>query len=374
MALSGSFAASRRSKFLKNISVGAQFVMAIFLLTVTVFIKIQHDYMRNKNWGINTENVLYFNTEKIRTNVENLTGELKKNSDITDITIGLHFPGQEGLTRSWGRMFEETQVNVNVWYVKSNFLDFFGISIAKGKGFEENGEDEMLLNQAFIREYGFTDIIGKELSNYDIVGIMEDFNFKPVRETIKPIALISSNEVTSYNWTFVKTSGMNTLKTMDYIRDTWKKFSNEPVEIRILDKTLDDLYRRESNLAKLVSTCGAIAIIVAIMGLYGLILFDAKSKRKTIALHKVHGASKSEVILMLNQNLIIQFVIAYIIAVPLAYYVVNRWLEGFAYKTPIHWWVFILGGLIVFLISLATVSWQSYRAASVNPVEAIKSE
>jgi putative ABC transport system permease protein len=93
-----------------------------------------------------------------------------------------------------------------------------------------------------------------------------------------------------------------------------------------------------------------------------------------IAIHKVNGASKSEVILMLNHNLIVQFVVAYILAVPLAYYVVNRWLDGFAYKTPMYWWMFILAGLIVFLISLATVSWQSYRAASVNPVEALKGE
>jgi putative ABC transport system permease protein len=110
------------------------------------------------------------------------------------------------------------------------------------------------------------------------------------------------------------------------------------------------------------------------MGVYGLILFDAKSKRKAIAIHKVNGASKSNVILMLNRNLIIRFTIAYMVAVPLAYYVVNRWLEGFAYKTPIYWWVFILSGMIVFVISIITVSWQSYRAASVNPVEAIKNE
>jgi putative ABC transport system permease protein len=110
------------------------------------------------------------------------------------------------------------------------------------------------------------------------------------------------------------------------------------------------------------------------MGVYGLILFDTKSKRKLIALHKVHGASKSEVILLLNRNFIIQFAAAYIVAVPIAHYTVNRWLENFAYKTPIHWWVFMLGGLLVFLIIVATVSWQSYRAASINPVEAIKNE
>jgi putative ABC transport system permease protein len=278
IALSGSFAVSQRSKWLKNILIGAQFVTAIFLVIVTIFVKTQHDYMRNKNWGITTENILYFSTERIRDNVDNMTDKLKNNPDITDITFGLHFPGQDGLTQSWGREFEGVRIDVNAWYVKSNFLDFFGITVAEGRGFDELEEDKMILNKAFCREYGFSDIIGKELSNYEIVGIAEDFNFKPLREEIKPIALISSSDANYHNWAFVKTTGMNTLKTIDYIHDTWK-----------------------------------------IMGVYGLILFNVKSKRKTIALHKINGASVMDVILMLNRSFIVQFVIAHIVAAPIAY-------------------------------------------------------
>jgi putative ABC transport system permease protein len=110
------------------------------------------------------------------------------------------------------------------------------------------------------------------------------------------------------------------------------------------------------------------------MGVYGLILFNVKLKRKTIALHKINGASVGEVILMLNRGFIVQFAIAYAVAVPLAYIVVNRWLENFAYKTPVHWWVFVAGGLLVFLITAATVSRQSYKAATANPIEGVKSE
>jgi putative ABC transport system permease protein len=110
------------------------------------------------------------------------------------------------------------------------------------------------------------------------------------------------------------------------------------------------------------------------MGVYGLILFNVKSKRKTIALHKINGASVKEVILMLNRGFIVPFVIAYIVAVPLAYIVVNRWLVNFAYKTPIHWWVFVAGGLIVLIITALTVSYQSYKAATINPIDGIKTE
>jgi putative ABC transport system permease protein len=109
------------------------------------------------------------------------------------------------------------------------------------------------------------------------------------------------------------------------------------------------------------------------MGVYGLVLFNVKSKRKTIAIHKINGASVTDVILMLNNNFFIQFAIAYVFAVPLSYLIVNRWLENFAYKTPVHWWMFITGGVFVFIITVLTVSYQSYKAASANPVEGINS-
>jgi putative ABC transport system permease protein len=156
------------------------------------------------------------------------------------------------------------------------------------------------------------------------------------------------------------------------MRGLCKQFSSEPIEITFLDDTLHQLYKQENNLAKLISIFGLITIIVTVMGVYGLILFNVKSKRKTIAIHKIHGASIMEVIMMLNRNFIIQFAIAYIVAIPLAYIIVNRWLENFAYKTPVHWWIFVAGGILVFIITVLTVIWQSYKAASANPADSIK--
>jgi putative ABC transport system permease protein len=379
MALKGASVASHHSRILKNSLIVIQFVATICLVVVSVFIKIQHDYMQNKSWNIKTENVIYFPLWKIN-NLSNFRDELEKNPDIYGFTFSTYHPGNEGM--GWGRTFENTEVKLTSWPVYYNYAEFFDVKIIAGRDFvreDMTGSGKIIFNQAFIKKYGLDkNIIGQEFFGFDmceIIGIMEDFNFESLKEPIKPMAFVTGRDYA--NWirtTFIRINGDNTPKTLAYIRDSWKQFSTEPVDINFLDETINRLYQQESNLAKLILIFGLITIIVSIMGVYGLILFDAKSKRKTIALHKVHGASKSEVILMLNRNLIIQFVIAYIIAVPLAYYVVNSWLEGFAYKTPIHWWVFILGGLIVFMISLATVSWQSYRAASINPVEAIKSE
>jgi len=175
-------------------------------------------------------------------------------------------------------------------------------------------------------------------------------------------------------WIFVKIIGKNTPATIEYIRKTWEKYSNESFKPKFLDDSLTNLYRNENNLAKLISIFGLVIIIIAIMGVYGLVVFNARYKSKEIALRKVNGASVKEIMLMLNRSVLIQLAIAFVVAVPLAYYIVHRWLEQFAYKVPIYWWVFILAGLLVLAITVIIVSWQSYKAANANPVEAIKNE
>ena len=377
MALSGSFSHSLHSKWLKNILMGVQLAVAIFLITTTLFFKIQYDYIRNKDWGIQTENVLYFNTESERENVDNLMVELKRSPNIVDVTAAAHYPGQEEM-RGWGRMFEDIQVHITVWAVKPDFFDFFGVNTVKGNRFTENDKEKIILNRAFSKEYGFSgDLEGKELSDHEIIGIVEDFNYKSLHGSIQPLAFIPIDEENKgryYNWVFVKTDATNTKQTIESIRDTWKKFSDKPVEVLSLTGTIHSLYKKEHDTASLVSMCGVIAIIVAIIGLYGLILFDAKAKRKSIAIRKIHGASIREIMLELNQSLFVRFAVSCLIAFPLAYHAVQRWLEDFAYKTPVYGWVFALGGFIVLSISLLTVSWESYKAASANPVQEIKSE
>ena len=377
VAISGTFTLSSHNKWLKNILTSVQFIAAIFLITATLFVKIQYDYMRNKDWGIQTENVLFLNIELIRDDVENFMTELKQYANIVDVTTSSFYPGGQNGLQGWGRKFEGVSINIKVWSVKSDFFDFFGVKLINGETFKENDHDKMILNRAFSKEYDFNDdIMNKYISGYEIIGIVENFNYKSVQTGVEPLAfiLIPDNRKYLYNWVFVKTNGANKTQTAEYISKTWKKFSSEPVEVLSLTDTIKSLYQKEYNTASLVSICGIIAIIVAVIGLYGLILFDAKAKRKTIAIHKIHGASITEVMLMLNHGLLVRYAISCLVAFPLSYYAVQRWLEEFAYTTPIYWWVFALGGIIVLIISLLTVSWESYKAACANPLEVIKTE
>jgi putative ABC transport system permease protein len=374
MALSGTFFHIPHHKGMKNMLAGVQYTAAIFLIVTTGFIKLQYDYLQNKDWGIQTENILYFNTMPNRMNVDNAMIELSRNPNIIDVTAAAHFPGQEGIMR-WGRMIDSIRVSMTAWPVKPDFFDFFGIQVVEGERFKVNDSEKMILNRAFLKEYNLSDILRKDISDYEVIGIVKDFNFNSLRENIRPLAFVpidDKNKGRYYNWIFVKTQGTNTGQTMEYIRDTWKKFSDEPAEVFLLNETIQSLYQREYNLASLVSICGMIAIAVAMTGLYGLTLFDSKAQRRNIAIRKVHGASKTDVLLLLNQSRLLQFAVSCLVAFPLSYYAVQRWLENFAYKTPVYWWVFLLGGLAVLTLSLLTVSWESYKAASANPAEVLK--
>jgi putative ABC transport system permease protein len=388
MALSGSFAASPKTKTLKDVLIVIQFTAAIFLLITAGFIKIQHNYMQKNtgNWVDKgkKENIILLKDAIYKINGNDMKpfeNELRKNPAILDITYSSALTGDDMPVMDG--VLDDNSINYIVWIVEPDFFRFFDIEIIEGRDFMEGDEDKLIFNRTFLEKNSldFTnDLLEKEMGIWGFgslirartVGIAKDFNFQPLREPIKPIAFLRKQWMPANM--YVKIISGNSNNAVNYINDTWEKFSNEPVNITFLDKWFDNHYEKENNLAKLVSIFGLITVIVAVMGVYGLILFNAKSKRKTIALHKINGASVWEVILMLNRGFIIQFVVAYAFAVPLAYIVVRRWLENFAYNTPVYLWVFIVGGLLVFLITALTVSYQSYKAATANPVEGIKTE
>jgi putative ABC transport system permease protein len=172
----------------------------------------------------------------------------------------------------------------------------------------------------------------------------------------------------------VKLSGTETPGTLRHMEEVWKQFSSEPFEVHFLDESMDELYRKESDMAQLIGLFGGIIVIIAVMGVYGLIVFNARYKAREIAIRKVNGSSIREIMLLLNRGMLAQLGVAFVLAVPVAWYVGHRWLENFAYKIGLHWSVFLLGGLIVLLITLLTVSMQSLRAASANPTKALSNE
>ena len=379
VALSGSFSVSGKSMKLRNVLITLQFISAITLIIVSTFIRIQNNYLQNYSWGIQKENIVYVPYGQLKITMKTFGEELKRNPRILDCTASQFIPGDVGMM--WGRDFEGKQVSAVIWPVRSNFLRFFGVKVLEGRDFMEtdiiHGKQAIIFNQKFQNNFHLKEVVGKVFSGFDnsltIAGIAKNINFSSLRDTIQPMGFATFDE-SWMHWYFIKITGKDTPETIKYIKKTWERNCDEDFNLKFLNQSMNDLYKNESNLAKLISIFGLVIIVIAIMGVYGLIVFNARYKSKEIALRKVNGASVKEIMLMLNRSVLIQLAIAFVVAVPLAFYIVHRWVEQFAYKTPIYWWVFVLAGLLVLAITVITVSWQSYKAANANPVDSIKNE
>lgn len=377
-ALKGNFSLGRQSKKLRNALILFQFTAAISLISATLFIKQQNDYMLHYDWGIPRENVVYVPLTGLGREAQTFGEELLRDSRIKDYTITRDIPGKVGM--SWGREFEGKQINLRVWSVDDRFFDFFNIEILDGRKPEHMDSivSQIVVNEAFLDKYEFTnDIVGKDFSAFGpgrIEAIAKNIHFETLHESISPMAFGVLSQWNNFNTFMIKLSGSDVKGSLDFIGNTWKKFSNEPFEVHFLDSEMDRLYKKETNMGILIAIFGLVIGAIAIMGVYGLILFDTKFRSKEIAIRKINGSSEQEIIFMLNRTVLIQLCVAFIIAIPIAYYAITKWLENFSYKAPIQWWIFPLSGMIVLFIVVMTVSWQSWRAAVANPVESLKTE
>lgn len=381
MALKGSFALSPGGVKLRNVLVVIQFMAAIFLICVAVFIKIQHDYMQSYNWGIEKENIIYVPLSGLNTNFKTFGEEAIKNPLVSDYTASRFVPGD--VQMGWGREFEGVYINIKAWPVLPNFLEFFGAKITAGEGFVESSSDstkidQVILNEKFLEKYGFNyDIVGKDFSTFRngvIRGIAGNVNFESVRNPIEPMAFVYFYDNRQIEHIFFKISGENPGAAIEGIKQTWSQFSKDEFTFKFLDEDIDKLYTNEANMAKLISLFGLITIVIAIMGIYGLIIFNTRYKTREIAVRKVNGATEMEIVYMLNRNLLLLLLISFVVAIPLAYYTIGKWVDNFAYKASIPWWLFPSAGLLILAISIITISWQSWKAAIANPVDSLKSE
>ncbi|MDR3219185.1 MAG: ABC transporter permease [Dysgonamonadaceae bacterium] len=377
-ALKGSFALGIKGVKLRNVLIVIQFATAIVLICISIFIKRQNDYMMNYDWGIPKENIVYLPLSGLGESAQSFGQELQRDPRISDYCITRALPGRVGM--SWGRQFEGKQINLFVWSVDDRFFDFFDINIVAGRkpGNMDSIVSQIVVNEAFLKKYEFDEtLVGKDFPAFGpgrIQAIAKDINFQSLHDSIVPMAFGVLAQWRQFQYFLVKFTGNEIPNTIQHIEQTWTKFSKEPFKVHFLDEDMDKLYQKESNMAKLIGIFGFIIVIIAVMGVYGLILFNTKYKAKEIAIRKVNGSTISEVMLMLNRSILIQLGIAFLIAVPIAYYATSKWLENFAYKTTIHWWVFLLGGVIILIITLLTVSVRSYQSASINPTKALNKE
>jgi putative ABC transport system permease protein len=234
-----------------------------------------------------------------------------------------------------------------------------------------------MINEAAYKYFDFENLDHKRFNNFggfDIIGVVNDFHYSSLHKAIGPVCIMftSKSRPTAISIRFAANGvGLG----MTYINDEWQKIlAGYPLKYQFYDEWFDSMYRSEEYFARTISLFAILAIVISCIGILGLAIFSSERRTKEIGIRKINGARISEVLLMLNKEFIILVTIAYIIAIPIAWYSMHKWLENFAYRTELSWWIFALSGLIAFIIALLTVSWQSWSAASRNPVEALRYE
>jgi putative ABC transport system permease protein len=380
--LSGSVIIQGKKNFLRNFLTVFQFTISIILIFCVIIVQKQIKYVKHKNPGFNEEQLVRLDIPAIQENEAPkffaLIEELRKSPYISNLSTSYGVPGSIPL--SMGSNMENTDKNMSVpsLLVDTAFLETFAIQVIKGRNLEPGDFDKVcMINEAAWRHFEFENLENKRFNNfggYDIVGVVNDFHFRSLHDEIGPVCIIFTGKgrPTTIN---VRFASNGTTPGMDYIRETWKNIlPGFPLKYQFYDEWFDSMYRSEERFAKTIGLFAVLAIVISCIGILGLAIFSSERRTKEIGIRKVNGATVTEVVTMLNKDFVKWVAIAFIVAVPASWYAMDKWLESFAYKTSLSWWIFALAGLLALGIALLTVSWQSWRAATRNPVEALRYE
>ena len=384
--LSGNIEKRTGRKSFNHTLVVSQLALTTLLIICTLGINKQMRYVRNIDLGVNTDQVLILPAvENIKKNYPVLKEELEKNPHILDVTASNCVIGQDFWRNSI--MFEGqdagSEYTVPYLITDFNFPEFYKMQLIKGRFFskEFNIDTEgrgFLINESLAVEMGYDDPIGKKMrfghtQMGEIIGVVKDFHYQSMHKPIEPMAFyVGSNEL--YNIS-VRVNRADIGGTLAYIEKEWKSFRpGRSFRYQFLDQEFANLYNNDTKTTRLVLLFTILSIMLSSLGLFGLISFVSEQKTKEIGVRKVNGARIYEIMAMLNKNYVIWGTTGFVFACPVAWYVTHKWLENFAYKTSLSWWIFALAGVLALGIALLTVSWQSWRVATKNPVEALRYE
>ncbi len=375
---------------LRKVLVVSQFVVSITLIIATLVIFHQLDYMQNANLGFKKEHNLvidYHYDQRITEHPQFVASAFEKIPDITNVSMASCIPGRANKTFSTTFLTANGNNNdfqFDGWYADDNFLNQYGIKLIAGRGFspafKNDGWQSMIINEATCIKLGFTnpkDVIGKTFSRNNatgiIIGVVKDFHFHSAHEAVQPLTIQKVSGF--YTFLTLTINAINVRNTVSAVEKEWNQLApGLPMIYFFSDDTYNMQYKSEARFGNLFTCFAAIAIIISCLGLLGLSAFNTTQRTKEIGIRKVLGASVASITGLLAKEFILLVLIAFIIAVPLAWYFMHQWLQDFAYRTPIQWWIFIVAGLSALLISLITVSFQSIKAAIANPVKSLKTE
>jgi putative ABC transport system permease protein len=357
----------------------------------TFIVYNQMKYIQTKNLGFDKEQVVIINkTDDIGSQIESFKKELISNPEVISVSNSTGIPGDQhgdSVFRINGTPNDQLQ-DLQILQCDYEFVNTYKIQMKEGRFFSKEHPSDttaVVVNQAVEKIFGVKNLVGQYLvqpgntlstsRKYKVIGVVKDFNFESLHQTIRPLVMGLFNSTGFGKFIAVRIAPGNYQSTISSLENTWKKYAgNEAFEYNFLDQDLSHLYVAEQRTSKIATTFSILAILIACLGLLGLAAFVTEQRTKEIGIRKVLGASILEIILLLSKEFVKWVLIANIIAWPLAYYVMNNWLNNFAYRINLGIWTFLISGLIALIIALATVSSHAIRAATANPIKSLRYE
>ncbi|MFC2132707.1 ABC transporter permease [Bacteroidota bacterium] len=370
----------------RNILVIIQFFLAICLIIFSIMIYKQFFFVRNTETGINTRNVLYSQIRgPIRTNFDNFKNDLLQNPDILNVSSGSSLSTLNS-NSSDDLLWEGKEIDASFELISStvdfDYIETFGLKIINGRSFNEDFTTDIgtayILNEKAIEMMGIESAVGKSITfnetTGNVIGILKDFRSMFPDQPVEPIIMRIIHDYRNYY--FIKLNdNIDQSETIDFIKKSWKKYSSFfPCEPEFIDDYILTQYQSLKNMLKAITWFTLLAIIISCLGLFAMASFITEQRKKEIGIRKVNGATVGEIIFLLVKSLSQLVFYAFIIACPVSYLIVNKWLQNFDNHTNISWWVFMVSGLFAILIALLTVGYRAFNAARKNPVDSLRHE
>jgi putative ABC transport system permease protein len=395
-SLKGQLGNMQTSALLRKSLVIFQFVIAVFLISGSFIIYKQMQYVNNKDLGFNKAQVLTFHIDdmKVRNEIPALKNALLQSPLIEDVavagnTIGDNYLGGHDFAFEKNGVMQSSSTMAKQLYIDDDFLKTMNIQLLQGRNFSKGMQTDqygaILINETLMKQLGYTNAVGKkseyrinqfaDMSHRNIIGVVKDFHFSSLQHKIEPMVLMLPPAANEQDNLYVKIAKGKIAEGLDYLKKTYTKFdSRNTAAFSFLDEAFAKQYAAEQKQEQLSFIFTMLAFMIACLGLTGLVMFTVSQRIKEIGIRKVLGASVVSVTLMLGKNFMQLVLIATIIAMPVAWFAMHKWLQDFAYRIDIKWWMFLIPGLMAICIALITVCTQAVKAALANPVKSLRTE
>ena len=383
LVLKGSFGLSPKGKKVRVALIGFQYTVSIALIIVTLFMGLQNHFMTSsEQLGFNKDQVAIVNLtpEIYAKHKPQYIQNLKDYPGIADVAFSVYELSKEDdmIDLEYAR-HEDKDVFFKVFYASENFLSVMDIQVEEGRDFTREdlnkAQSDYIINPAAERDFHLHP--GDRFNDRTVLGVSKDFRFNSCRIASSPFVFALNNDIPNPKLvSYIRfNSKTNLQEAVAHVRETLKEIDPTfPFEISFYNTILNNLYQKEQTLGKLISLFGIMAILISIVGVFGLVLFETQYRRKEIGIRKINGATTGQILLMFNKTYIRIVSVCFIISIPIAWMGTQQWLENFAYKTPLHLWVFIVAFLIILSVTIGTVTFRNWQAANENPVNSVKSE